>query len=295
MGPGGPEVPRDLAIVIPARDAAGTLAAQLEALQAQRGGVPVEVVVVDDASQDDTAEIAHRFGDVRVVRGSGSGPAAARNRGAQATGARLLCFVDADDVVGDGWLSAMRSALGRSPVVTGPLDLDRLNSPDVVQARAGAWTRQLDRFEGGFSYVNGCNFGIRREVLEAVGGFDEGLAVGEDLELSLRLAAQGVEVVHDARAVVHYRLRHGTSASVRQAWAYGRAAAEVARRARELGFPTDDWRAPARRLLRVAMQVSSLSTSAGRLRWWWLGALSAGRLWGEIAADPIAAFTRRRG
>ena len=94
MIPGSPEV----SVIVPAYNGHNVLARSLEALL--RSDLPRnrwELIVVDDASSDDTAEIAARFADVIVrLPGKPHGPAYARNRGCEASRGEILVFVDAD-------------------------------------------------------------------------------------------------------------------------------------------------------------------------------------------------------
>lgn len=90
--PGIPHV----GVVVPAHDAAAYLAETLDSIITQTHP-PAEVVVVDDGSTDDTADIARSY-PVRVLRQEQAGPGAARNAGVAATSAPLVAFCDADDV-----------------------------------------------------------------------------------------------------------------------------------------------------------------------------------------------------
>src|SRR4051794_20264371 len=100
-----------VAVIVPARDAAGLLPTALDALAAQT--VAAEVIVVDNGSRDGTADVAEAHPVVtRVVRRArGEGPGAARNSGAAATDAPLLAFTDADCAPSPGWLAAGLAAL----------------------------------------------------------------------------------------------------------------------------------------------------------------------------------------
>jgi len=92
-----PDAP-SIAVVIPARDAGRYIAETIESVLAQSVS-PTDVIVVDDGSTDDTADIARGFGDrVRLERQAPLGPAAARNQGIAASSADLLALLDADDV-----------------------------------------------------------------------------------------------------------------------------------------------------------------------------------------------------
>ncbi len=93
-----------LSVIVPARDAAATLAQCLSAIVAQ-ASADTEILVVDDGSTDATAEIASRF-PVRLIRmGEHRGVAAARNRAVAAAGGALLFFTDADVTLREGVLA----------------------------------------------------------------------------------------------------------------------------------------------------------------------------------------------
>lgn len=270
--PNGP----DMTVVIPARDAALTIGGQLAAVIGQsRPDCRLEVIVVDDGSLDATKVVAAGVDGVSVIDGPNLGPGAARNAGARMATSDLLGFVDADDVVGDGWAAAVVSSLREHEVVTGPLELSTLNASPWGQTRGAGWGGSLDRFEGAFPYASSCNLGIRRSVFDALGGFDEGFEVGEDLELSLRLALAGHAIHFDDRAVVHYRLRSGLRAVAHQAFRYGRAGAVVAARCNRAGLKTSS--GLLRRVLWLVRRVTVLKDHAGRARWVWLAAHTLGR------------------
>ena len=90
-----------ISVIMPAYKAAATIAAALRSIRDQTVRVH-EVIVVDDGSPDDTAELVARdFSEVRLLRQPNAGPAVARNNGAQAATGDWLAFLDADDV----WLA----------------------------------------------------------------------------------------------------------------------------------------------------------------------------------------------
>jgi len=87
---------RTVSVIIPVHNAAATLRACVSSIRASTYETQVEVIVVDDASTDDTAAIAESLGCVLVRRRSNGGPAVARNAGAKAATGEVLLFVDAD-------------------------------------------------------------------------------------------------------------------------------------------------------------------------------------------------------
>ena len=101
-----------VAVIIPARNAAAYLASCLAGVaREQAPGERVPIIVVDDASSDDTGHIAQAAGAL-ALRTDGLGPAAARNAGARSTTAEILVFLDADTAPEPGWLEAMRTDVG---------------------------------------------------------------------------------------------------------------------------------------------------------------------------------------
>ena len=106
-----------LSVVVPVRNAAGTLEVALAAIDGSR--MPrsaFEVIVVDDASDDGSASLAARRANTIVrLRGTPSGPAYARNRGAELARAAIILFIDADVRVRPETLPALVDVLTAHP------------------------------------------------------------------------------------------------------------------------------------------------------------------------------------
>ena len=199
-----------LSVVIAAHNAADTIGAQLVALLAQKCDRAWEIVVVDNASTDATRAIVTAVSAgharVRVVEAThGRGPAYARNVGARAARGRALAFCDADDIAGPVWVATMADALAVHAFVSGPLELARLNAAWLVDSRGSFGTTGPTRFEDRFPFASSCNLGIHRNVFLDLGGFEESLPVGEDIDLSMRLSGRGTDLTFAPGAVVHYR------------------------------------------------------------------------------------------
>jgi glycosyltransferase involved in cell wall biosynthesis len=104
-----------VSVVIPARNAQGTLPAVLAALVPQvRTRADAEAIVVDNGSDDCTREIAASYG-VRVVNQPRPGAAAARNAGWLAARGELVAFLDSDCIPQPGWLEELVAALDGAP------------------------------------------------------------------------------------------------------------------------------------------------------------------------------------
>lgn len=183
---------RTCSFVIPAHDEAALLGDTLAALQAAADQLQLnyEVVVVDDASTDGTADIARRAG-AQVLQVSHRHIAATRNAGAGiATGARLV-FVDADTRVDATVLSAAVAAMDAG-AVGGGCAVRLAGKVRLTERWFTALVMQVFRIT---RIAPGCFIFCTREAFDRVGGFDESLYAAEDVAMSRALARQGRFVI----------------------------------------------------------------------------------------------------
>jgi glycosyltransferase involved in cell wall biosynthesis len=103
-----------VSVVVPARNAARTIAAVLTALSEQ-SEPPDEVIVVDDGSTDGTPEVAAAHGARVVTTGGGALAGGARNAGWEAASSDVVCFLDSDAVPAPGWGAGLRRAVAEYP------------------------------------------------------------------------------------------------------------------------------------------------------------------------------------
>lgn len=214
-------------VVIPTRNRAARLRACLEGLAAQ-GVDDFEVIVVDDASEDDTGPLIQGRGQtplVRYLRMDGArGPAAARNAGWRAAKADFVVFTDDDVVPQPGWLATLLAAHERDPeaVVQGRAAVDPREA-----ARLGAFGRSQEVTTGPGPWFETCNIAYPRALLDRLGGFDEQWftdASGEDTDLGCRAVEAGARVVFEPSALVWHAVHDpGALALVRasQRWRAG--------------------------------------------------------------------------
>ena len=209
-------------VVVATRERSARLAALLESLRRQT--VPsahFEVIVVDDASGDGSADVLEREQsragpDLRIVRRKQrGGPSAARNDGWRAARAPLVAFIDDDCVAAPGWLAAGLSAAARRP---GAIIQGRTDPAPSERALLGPFAHTLRVHAAGPRYQT-CNIIYPRKLLERLGGFDAEAfprACGEDTDLAWRALKTGAEVVYagDAR-VLHAVVRVGPVGKLR--------------------------------------------------------------------------------
>jgi peptidoglycan/xylan/chitin deacetylase (PgdA/CDA1 family)/GT2 family glycosyltransferase len=188
-----------VSVVIPAYNEETYLLSCLESIRKQDYAGKYEVIVVDNASTDDTAKIALNWG-AKVVYESKRSPACARQKGAEVATGEIIAFIDADTQAPAHWLSTIVSRFIRKPkmvVISGPYAYCDAGKFTKITSYIGNFISiiidQLFRkaFNKGGA-IWGCNFAVRRSALLEVGGFDTSIRFyGEEYELSLRLKRAG--------------------------------------------------------------------------------------------------------
>lgn len=247
----------DVSVVIPAHNGVPMLGEQLDALLRQTYDGTLEVVVADNLSTDGTADFARQWCnrlDVRVVAATGGkGVNHARDAGVRAAGADRVLICDADDVVCDEWVQRMVVGLDRDDHVGGPLRLHRLNHADVVAWYPKDSQDALAQGPGLLPYAVGANCGFRREVFDAIGGYDTTLAEGgDDVDFSWRAQHAGFTVGFVPGAWIDYRLRHDLRGLYRQMRGRGRGVATLCRK-----FDVDPTQGISMRPLQLAWWLTS--------------------------------------
>ena len=202
-----------VSVVIPAYNASRTLPTAIASVASQTF-TDLELVVVDDGSTDNTAEVAGACGvsNVRVVRQANAGHAAARNTGIDAARGRYLAFLDADDLWLPTKLSRQLNLIDRNPgiraVQTGAAivddDLRLLWREPCTASRDCLWdTLCLKNMPALMSTLL-----VDRALIREVGAFDSSLVILQDWDLAIRLAAtDGFAAIPDVLAA--YRRHDG--------------------------------------------------------------------------------------
>ncbi len=262
-----------LTVVVPAYNGGRELE---ECLAAITEGTrrPDELIVVDDASTDDSGPRAARRGArVITLAGQPRGPAHARNTGVAAATGDLIVFIDADVAVHADTLARLERRLRDDSTlvaVFGSYD-DAPPAPDLVSQYKNLqhhWVHQ-HACRDAQTFWAGCG-AIRREAFLAIGGYDiafERPAI-EDIELGLRLTDAGLRVELD-REILCTHLKRWTLASLLQADIGGRAIPWCRQIARRGQAPHD-------------LNLSNAARWSGALSWLALLALCAAPWYGPL-------------
>lgn len=182
-----------VSVVVPTHDRRRLLRRALDSVRAQTHP-PTQVIVVDDGSRDGTAAMVRRdYPEVELLRQPRRGVSAARNRGIERAGGEWIAFLDSDDE----WLP---HKLARQLAVLGDPAAFRVSHTDEIWIRDGVRVnpRRKHAKHGGRIFMqclplccmSPSSVLLHREVLRAVGLFDETLPACEDYDLWLRVAAR---------------------------------------------------------------------------------------------------------
>ena len=248
--PSHPQSIPSLTIAICTKDRADYVArclASLEKMEASPYGPPtfVEILIVDNAPSDDrTRTLAEAHSGVRYVCESKPGLDFARNKALEEAKGELLAFLDDDVVVDRSWLAGLVEAWVENPdagAFTG------LVLPYELKTKAQVLFELRGGFRKGFKKIRygqhlpgnrfypcgpgifgtGANMAFRRDVLLALGGFDEALDTGRplpgggDLDIYYRIIRAGYPLVYEPQYAVFHEHRRELEGLRRQYWSWG--------------------------------------------------------------------------
>lgn len=277
-----------VSVVIPVKDRAGELQrclASLSTLAYPRE--KLQVIVVDDGSRDDSPLVARQYGAMLVPSGgTGRGPAAARNVGASVAEGEILAFIDSDCTASEKWLAELIPLFNdqKTAAVGGLVDgmctasgIDRYESV-MSSLSLGSRERTGNRGNDTF-YLPSCNLLVRRAAFRGVGGFEDGMHVGEDVDLTWRLRDKGWTIAYLPAGRVFHEHRSTLRSFMSRRFDYGTSEGQLQRlhpqRRKRMVIP------PLLALLLVLMIMAPLTG------WWTL--LPAAAL---LAADAAAVRLR---
>jgi glycosyltransferase involved in cell wall biosynthesis len=232
---------QSVSIVLPARNEAATITRTLEAL-ARLTYAPVEIVVVDGGSDDDTAGIVREYARtccprIRVIEAGPATPGRARNIGIAATTSPWIALTDAGDCAEPAWLEQLMAAAQREPgarVVYGNC-LPVVETFFTRSAALAYVTPPRATSQGRLRAPSAASMLIHRDVWSRAGGFAD-LRAAEDLLFFDRLTHDGVPSAWAPTATVRWQIQpsvtttfrrfseyswHNVRAGLQSRWHYG--------------------------------------------------------------------------
>ncbi len=220
-----PRVPF-VSVIVCSYNGAKTLAACLESL-GKINYPTYEVILVDDGSTDNTAEIAARFPNVRYIHQTNHGLSHARNTGAAAAKGEVFAYTDSDCMADPDWLYYLMNTLlsGDYAGVGGPnVSPPARNWIQACVAAAPGGPSHVLLTDVVAEHIPGCNMAFYRWAFEGVGGFDpEYHKAGDDVDFCWRLQQAGRVIAFSPTAIVWHHRRFTLTAFRKQQEGYGEA------------------------------------------------------------------------
>ena len=178
-----------VSVMVPVYNGEAYLAEAIDSVLAQSYR-PIEIIVVDDGSDDGTAEVARHYGDrVRYARQERAGNGAARNRAVAMAAGDLFAFLDADDRLVPGALARLAGVLEDDPSLQAVYGHVReFVSPDIDADARARLRPPIERIAGRLP----TNMLMRRDAFLRVGGFATHLKVGVTVDWSARADELGL-------------------------------------------------------------------------------------------------------
>jgi glycosyltransferase involved in cell wall biosynthesis len=213
----------DISVVIPLYNKAAHISRALDSVLAQNEPAS-EVIVVDDGSTDNGADIVRRYDDerIRLICQSNQGASAARNRGIAEAQTELVGFLDADDEWKPGFLPEIQRLWSSFPgcgiYATSGIKIGRdskVHYPDLGGAPPEPWIGTLPSFfkafRAGWPFYT-SSVAIPKTVLDEVGGFPHGVSLAEDVDCWVRIALRYPIAFSSARLFIYHQEAENRSA-----------------------------------------------------------------------------------
>lgn len=209
-------IPAAVSYIVPVYNGERYLAQCIESILGQIVP-PVEIIVVDDGSTDGSAQVAAGFGDrVSYVRQPRAGQSAARNLGVRLAAGDFLAFLDSDDLIHPTKLAMQLERFAARPTLE-LCDAYVRNfwSPEIPETERGLHARQKFTHSEQPRGHSIDTWLLRRELFEAVGGFNEQMPLGEDTDWYERVKESGARI-ETLDEILAFRRLHGRNLTLQR-------------------------------------------------------------------------------
>lgn len=208
----------DISIVVPVYNYATHLKKTLLSLK-QQSITDFELIVVDDGSTDNSAEVAKNFTDKVIKNRKNCGPAISRNKAIKLAKRNIIAFIDSDCIADQDWIKNILEALkdtevdaimGNTKIPKSTFIGDSISELGFPGGANAGFENMWHVDETGFTdHLTSCNFAARKIIFEKYGVFDESfpLAGGEDPELAYRWSKLGVKIKYIPKVIVLHQPR----------------------------------------------------------------------------------------
>ena len=236
--PGAARARTGVTFLVPVKNGMPGLSRTLASIEMQADGRPMEIIVVDDRSQDSsTAWLAERARErrIRLLNGAGRGVSAALNVGMGVALHPVICQVDQDVELLPGWMPSVVGMLERDPQLGAVEGHYMVNpsAPAIARVMALDLEQRYDALHGReTTHVCTGNTAFRADALRQAGGFDESLGYGNDVDASQRLRAAGWRLAHCRQARSFHAWRETPAGYCRQQYGFGYGRLDVVSRDR---------------------------------------------------------------
>ncbi|MDR3410843.1 MAG: glycosyltransferase family A protein [Formivibrio sp.] len=200
-----------ISVIVPAHNAGKFLAAAIDSIFAQDYR-PIEVILVDDGSTDNTAAIAQSYPDVRYAYGEKQGSAVARNTALTLSSGEFIAFLDADDLWSPNKLTVQAKYLIEHPEVN--CVNGKVGNFLEPQMACPAWVDSETLSHSTHAVQLGAIL-VRRSLFDTVGLFNPSYLQGEDLEWFFRIKEPHIPIISMEETVVLRRI-HASNISHNQ-------------------------------------------------------------------------------
>ena len=220
--------PYSVSVIIPAHNASQYIGRAIESVLAQTRK-PDEIIVVDDGSTDNTAEVIKKYESIRYIHQENAGVSVARNTGIETAASEWIAFLDADDEWIPEKLELQTELLRRNPDLVWTTsnfirclcDEDR-RAPDIDLKQGQKALHGKEYFDDFFQTTLPRGYGctitklIKKSVLKDVGGFQVGQHIGEDTDLWFRIACRWPSIGYINQPLATYHMNVNESLTQKQ-------------------------------------------------------------------------------
>ncbi|BAQ61472.1 glycosyltransferase [Geminocystis sp. NIES-3708] len=190
-----------ISVIIPAFNAEKYLKDAIESVIKQNYQ-PLEIILIDDGSTDNTAKIAKSFQDIQYIYQENSGPVIARNNGIKIAKGEYIAFLDADDLWTDDHLELLVNCFKKDPYVEVAIGYVQC----LLLKEKNEEKEYFEEFSNSTINVNLGAGLYKKSVFEKLGNFDPNLSSSEDVDWFLRIKEANINQIIVSESVLCYRI-----------------------------------------------------------------------------------------